>query len=51
MGFDFESFTDSYIDDLQRTLSQVSRSDIEALWSEVEGVDARGGRECLSDVY
>ena len=43
MGFDFDSFTDSYIDDLQRTLSQVSRSDIEALWSEVEDVGARGG--------
>jgi D-sedoheptulose 7-phosphate isomerase len=43
MGFDFESFTDSYIDDLQRTLSQVSRGDIEALWSEVEEVSARGG--------
>ncbi|HJM29540.1 MAG TPA: SIS domain-containing protein [Candidatus Thalassarchaeaceae archaeon] len=43
MSFDFESFTDSYIGDLQRTLSQVSRTDIEALWAEVEAVGTRGG--------
>ncbi len=43
MGFDFESFTDSYIGDLQRTLSQVSHSEIKALWAEVEAVGLRGG--------
>tara|TARA_B100000029_G_C17464763_1_gene919834 strand:- start:207 stop:776 length:570 start_codon:yes stop_codon:yes gene_type:complete len=43
MGFDFESFADGYLADLGRTLAEVSRSDLEALWTELGAVAERGG--------
>lgn len=43
MGFDFESFAESYLADLRRTLSEVSRSDLESLWNELNEVAERGG--------
>lgn len=43
MGFDFDSFAESYLQDLSRTLAEVSRSDLEALWNELNAVGERGG--------
>ena len=42
MGFDFESFAEGYLSDLRRTLSEVSKSQIEALWDELNAVAERG---------
>ena len=42
MGFDFESFAEDYLSDLRRTLSEVSKSQIEALWDELNAVAERG---------
>jgi len=43
MGFDFESFAEDYLSDLRRTLSEVSKPQIEALWDELTAVAERGG--------
>ena len=43
MGFDFDSFAEDYIRDLRRTLSEVSKSQIQALWNELTSVGERGG--------
>ena len=43
MGFDFDSFAEGYLSDLRRTLSEVSKSQIKALWNELEAVKERGG--------
>lgn len=43
LDFDFESFADGYLADLSRTLAEVSRSDLEALWNELGEVAKRGG--------
>ena len=43
MGFDFESFAEGYLSDLRRTLSEVSKPQIEALWDELTAVAERGG--------
>jgi D-sedoheptulose 7-phosphate isomerase len=43
MGFEFESFAEDYLSDLRRTLSEVSKSQIEALWVELTAVAERGG--------
>ena len=43
MGFDFDSFAEDYLDDLKRTLSEVSKSQIESLWNEINTVSGNGG--------
>ena len=43
MGFEFESFAEDYLSDLRRTLSEVSKSQIQALWVELTAVAERGG--------
>ena len=43
MGFEFESFAEDYLSDLRRTLSEVSKSQIEALWVELTAVAERRG--------
>lgn len=43
MGFDFVSFAEDYLDDLKRTLSEVSKSQIESLWNEINTVSGNGG--------
>jgi len=43
MGFEFESFAEDYLRDLRRTLSEVSKSQIEALWVELTAVAERRG--------
>ncbi|NDF33628.1 MAG: SIS domain-containing protein [Euryarchaeota archaeon] len=43
MGFDFESFAEGYLSDLRRTLSEVSKSQIESLWIELTTVSELGG--------
>ena len=43
MGFEFESFAEDYLSDMRRTLSEVSKSQIEALWVELTAVAERGG--------
>ena len=43
MAFDFDSFAEVYLDDLKRTLSEVSKSQIELLWEEINTVSENGG--------
>mgnify|MGYP000382352656 FL=1 len=43
LGFDFDSFVESYIGDLSRTLADVSRDSIAALWQELEATRSNGG--------
>jgi D-sedoheptulose 7-phosphate isomerase len=43
LGFDFDSFVESYIGDLSRTLANVSRDSIAALWQELEAIRSNGG--------
>ena len=43
MAFDFDSFAGDYLDDLKRTLSEVSKSQIESLWNEINTVSGSGG--------
>ena len=43
MAFDFDSFAGDYLDDLKRTLSEVSKSQIESLWIEINTVSGNGG--------
>ena len=43
LGFDFDSFVESYIGDLSRTLANVSRDSIAALWQELEATRSNGG--------
>ena len=43
MAFDFDSFAEDYLDDLKRTLSEVSKSQIESFWNEINTVSGNGG--------
>ncbi len=43
MAFDFDSFAEDYLDDLKRTLSEVSKYQIESLWNEINTVSGNGG--------
>lgn len=43
MAFDFGSFAEDYLDDLKRTLSEVSKSQIESFWNEINTVSGNGG--------